>query len=148
MLKWLVRIGCLGLAFWLIPKGFMDAGLPVYHRLTGTVVEGEVIGFLAGRYRPSIQPENTAMRNGHRIARRPAYRYPDVPGGPLVHEGRALSAFTFSFVPFELGEKVTVVFAPGKPQASYLFEPATLAGGAMFLGFGVLCLYIGLGGKL
>ncbi|MCA1977611.1 MAG: hypothetical protein LDL19_00085 [Thiobacillus sp.] len=143
----LVRLGLLGLSFWLIPKGLMDAGYPVYYRMTGTVVEGEVTGFLAGRYHPSVQPENTAMRNGKRIARRPVYRYPTELGAPLTLEGRAKSAFTFSFAPYELGEKVTVVFPQGHPKDAYLFELGTLAGGTLFFGFGLLCLYIGAGGK-
>lgn len=144
----LVRLGLLGLSLWLIPKGFMDAGLPVYYRMTGTVVEGEVVGFLAGRWSPTVQPGNTAIRDGRRIARRPVYRYPDEPGGALVHEGRAKSTFAFSFAPFERGEKVSVVFPTGRPRDACLFEPGTLAGGTMFFGFGLLCLYIGAGGKL
>lgn len=138
----------LGLAIWLIPMGARDAALPAYYRMTGTVVEGEVIGFLAGRYTPSIQPESTAIRNGQRIARRPAFRYPAHPGAPAIHEARAKTAFTFSFAPYALGEKVTVVFPVGRPEEARMFEPGTLAGGAMMLGFGLLCGYIGLGGRL
>jgi hypothetical protein len=148
MLRWLVRLGMLGLAVWLIPKGAQEAGWPVYYRLTGTVVEGEIIGFLAGRHVRSVQPENTAMRNGHRIARPPVFRYPALPGGPASLQGRAPNAFTFSFVPYELGEKVTVVFPAGQPRHAQLFEAGALAGGVLFFGFGLLCGYIGLGGRL
>jgi len=143
-----VRLGMLGLAIWLIPKGAMDVVWPLTYRVTGTVVEGEVVGFLAGRYGRSVQPENTAIRDGRRIARPPVYRYPAVPGGPNTLEGKAKSAFTFSFVPYELGEKVTVVFAKGRPEQPYMFEAGTLAGGTLMFGFGLLCAYISLGGKL
>lgn len=148
MLRWLVRLGLLGLALWLVPKGAQEVGWPVYYRLTGTVVEGEVIGFLAGRYVRSVQPGNTALRNGRRIARPPVFRYPGVPRGVASYEGRAPTAFTFSFVPYELGEKVTVVFPAGQPQRAYLFEAGALAGGLLFFCFGLFCSYVGLGGRL
>lgn len=129
LLRAFARVGLLGLALWLIPLGALDLAWPVYHRLTGTVVQGEVVGFLAGRYKRSMQPENTAIRDGRRIARPPVYRYPATPGGPLALEGRAERAFTFSFVPYEKGERVTVVFAPGAPHTPYLFEAGPLVGG-------------------
>jgi hypothetical protein len=47
-----------------------------------------------------------------------------------------------------LGEKVTVVFPNGQPERGYLFAASSLVGGLMILGGGLLCLYIGLGGKL
>jgi hypothetical protein len=148
VIRLLVRLGLLGLAFWLIPKGIAEAGLPVYYRFTGTVVEGVVTGFLAGRVRPSVQPENTGVRKGRRFARPPVFLYPSKPGGSAHLEGRARSAFTFSFVPYELGEKVTVVFPSGHPQQAYLFAAGTVAGGTLIFGFGLLCLYIGLGRRL
>jgi hypothetical protein len=148
LLRFFVRLGLFGLSLWLIPKGAMDLALPVYYRATGTVVEGEVVGFLAGRYGGSVQPENTGVRDGRRVARPPVYRYPANPGGPATLEGQAKSAFTFSFMPYELGETVTVVFAEDEPGASYLFEAGTLAGGTLIFGFGLLCAFIGLGGKL
>ncbi len=147
-MRFFVRLGLLGLSLWLIPWGAMELALPVYYRATGTVVEGEVVGFLAGRHGGSVQPENTGVRDGRRIARRPVYRYPAKPGEPHTLEGRAKSAFTFSFAPYELGEKVTVVFAQDEPSQSWLFEAGTLAGGTLIFGFGLLCAFIGLGGKL
>lgn len=147
-MKLLVRAAMLGLGVWLLIMGWQTASYPVYYRLTGTVVEGEVIGFLAGRFSPSIQPENTAIRNGHRIARRPAYKYPASPSGAPELTGKANGAFTFSFNPYELGEKVTVVFPADRPEQSYLFAASTITGGLLFMGFGLLCVYIGVGGKL
>ncbi|MFM2318412.1 MAG: hypothetical protein RLZZ215_1033 [Pseudomonadota bacterium] len=147
-MKLLFRIALLGLGVWLLIMGWQTAYYPIYYRLMGTVVEGEVIGFLAGRYSPSIQPENIAIRNGHRIARRPAYKYPATVGGSPTLIGKANGAFTFSFYPFELGEKVTVVFPAAHSEQSYLFAASTIMGGLLFMGFGLLCVYIGVGGKL
>lgn len=148
MMKILLRIALFGLGMWMLIMGWQTAYYPIYYRVLGTVVEGEVIGFLAGRYSSSIQPENTAIRDGRRIARRPAYQYPASVGGSPTLTGKAKGAFTFSFYPFELGEKVTVVFPSTDPEQSYLFATSTITGGLLFIGFGLLCLYMGVGGKL
>jgi hypothetical protein len=137
-----------GLGGWLLFLGAQDTFYPVSYRIGGVVVEGEVIGFWAGRGTPSIQPENTALRNGHRIARRPAFKYPAQPGGELELIGKHRTSFTPSFNPYEMGEKVTVVFPTGQPQQAYLFAASSLAGGLGIMAAGLLCLYIGLGGRL
>lgn len=147
-MKFVLRFALFGLGVWLLIMGWQTAAYPLYYRMVGTTVEGEVIGFLAGRYSPSIQPENTAIRNGHRIARRPAYQYPASVGGSPTLIGKANGAFTFSFYPFELGEKVTVVFPTAHPERPYLLAMSTLTGGLLFMGFGAFCVYLGVGGKL
>jgi len=146
-MKFVLRLALLGLGIWMLVMGWQTAYHPIYYRIVGTVVEGEVMGFLAGRYSPSIQPENTAVRNGHRIARRPAYKYPATVGATPNLMGKANGAFTFSFYPYELGEKVTVVFPTGQPEQSYLFAASTIGGGLLFMGFGLWCFYLGVGGK-
>lgn len=145
--KLFFRVMLAGLGLWLGYMGVQDTYYPVAYRFTGTVVEGEVIGFWAGRYSPTIQPENTAMRDGRRIARRPAFRFLAEPGG-VAYIGKHRTSFTPSFNPYELGEKITVVFPDGQPERAYLFAASSLAGGLMILGGGLLCLYIGLGGRL
>ena len=142
------RVMLAGLGLWLAFMGAQDTYYPLACRFGGTVVEGEVIGFWAGRGTPTIQPENTALRNGHRIARRPAFKYPAQPGGEPVLIGKHRTSFTPSFNPYEMGEKVTVVFPTGQPQQAYLFAASSLAGGLGILSAGLLCLYIGLGGRL
>lgn len=142
------RVMLVGLGVWLVMLGARDFYQPLMYRLTGSVVEGEVIGFWAGRPNPSIQPESTAIRNGHRFARRPAYKYPTHPGAAMDRIGKPGTSFTFSFNPYQQGEKVTVVFPKGQPEQAVLFAAATLAGGLGLFGAGLLCLYIGLGGRL
>lgn len=147
-MKRIFRSAILVLGLWLFIMGWQTTYNPIYYRLTGTVVEGEVIGFLAGRHSPSIQPENTGVRNGRRIARHPAYQYPATAGGSPDLIGKARVAFMFSFYPYELGEKVTVVFPTAHPEQPSLFATSVIVGGILFMGFGLLCIYIGVGGKL
>jgi hypothetical protein len=79
--KLFFRVMLAGVGLWLGYMGVQDTYYPVAYRLTGSVVEGEVIGFWAGRYSPSIQPESTVIRDGKLIARRPAFRFSSGPGG-------------------------------------------------------------------
>lgn len=146
--KLFFRLMLVGLGGWLVFMGAQDTFYPVSYRLTGTVVEGKVIGFWAGRVSHSIQPENTAMRNGHFFARPAAYQFPAEPGGVLAYTGKYRISYTPSFNPFEMGEAVTVVFPQGQPGQAYLFAASSLAGGMMILGFGLWCLYLGLAGRL
>lgn len=99
-----------------------EAALPVWHRVAGVKVEGRVIGFLAGRSRPSVQPESTGVRKGKRRARRPVFRYPAAPGALDSLDGRASNGGFMLFGQFELNEKVTVVMAKGDPESGRIFS--------------------------
>ncbi len=137
---------CLGILLgWM---GVRDTYIPVHNRLFGVAVQGKVTGFLAGRNSPSVQLENTAQRNGRRIARRPVFYYPVTPNSSQYMSGQAKTSFVPSWSPYELNESVTIVFPKNHPEEPYLFSFSTILGGITSLGFGLLCVYIGLGGGL
>ena len=117
------------------------------YRLTGEVVEGRIVGFAAGRNGTTIQEEGSGMRNGKRKARRPFFRYAPVAGSTdSLTERSDLSASTISN--YEIGEKVTVVFAKDKPQDSYIFGTQVIVFGFLVICLGLFMLWIGIGGKL
>ena len=147
-MKLFIRLSLFCLGIWLGWMGVRDTYIPVHNRLFGSAVQGKVTGFLAGRYSPSVQLENTAQRNGRRIARRPVFYYPVAAGSSQYLSGQAKTSFVPSWSPYELNERVTIVFPKNHPEEPYLFSFSTILGGITSLGFGLLCVYIGLGGGL
>ena len=147
-MKSFIRFSLFCLGIWFGWMGVRDTYIPVHNRFFGVAVQGKIIGFLAGLYSPSVQLENTAQRNGRRIARRPVFYYPVAPGSSQYLSGQAKTSFVPSWSPYELNEKVTIVFPKNHPEESYLFSFSTILGGITSLGFGLLCVYIGLGGGL
>jgi hypothetical protein len=147
-MKLFIRLSLLCLGIWFGWMGVRDTYIPVHNRLFGVAVQGKVTGFLAGRYSPSVQLENTAQRNGRRIARRPVFYYPVAPGSSQYLSSQAKTSFVPSWSPYELNESVTIVFPKNNPEEPYLFSFSTILGGITSLGFGLLCVYIGLGGGL
>ncbi len=121
MMKFLLRLGLLGLGAWLLYTfgGYMVK--TIWYRASGEVVEGRVSGFLAGRYGATIQEKSTAIRGGRLKARRPAFQYPIAAGATDSLEGRSKLGVLFTFSQYEMNERVTVVFAKNQPKDAYIF---------------------------
>ena len=120
----------------------------ISYRMTGETVDGQIIGFLAGRYNPSVQDKPTGVRNGKRKARRPVFRYPKTLGSTDSVTSKSDAGVFFNFMQYELGESVTVVFSKSNPENGYIFGFQVLLMNFLVLCLGLFMLYIGIGGKL
>lgn len=147
MLKFVLRLLLIGLALFILYVFGRSTTKTLWYRMAGTVVEGRVSGFLAGKYGASVQQEATAIRNGRRKARRPVYQYPVSENGLDSLTGKSEVATLLSFSQFELNEQVTVVFDPENPQDSYIFSGQLLLTGLLLILFGCYVLYMGVTGK-
>ncbi len=123
------------------------AAKTVWFRVAGTTVEGRVEGFLAGRNSPSVQKEGTGVRKGKTRARRPVFKYPLAEGSSDSLTARSSTAVMFSFSQYELGEKVPVVFSPGKPEDAHIFGFQLIAMNFLVLLLGIFMLKIGATGR-
>lgn len=148
MLKFIFRILLFGLGLFTIYSFGFPGAKTIWYRATGTVVEGRVSGFLAGRNSPSVQQESTGVRNGKRKARRPVFRYTTGATSTDSLTGRSPVAALFTFSQFEINESVTVVFDPVDPQDSYLFNWQLLLMNLLLVLFGLYMVAIGIGAKV
>ncbi len=148
MLKFIFRLLFIGLALFVFYTFGVSAAKTIWYRATGTVVEGRVCGFLAGRNTPSVQQESTGVRKGKRKARRPVYRYPVAASSSDSLTGRSNVSTLFTFSQFNMDESVTVVFDPDNPQDSYIFNWQLILMSLLVILLGVYMLAIGLGGRV
>jgi hypothetical protein len=147
MTKLFFRILLIGLGLFLTYTFGKDALLPMYYRVTGTVVEGRISGFLAGRGSQSVQRGSDGVRNGKRRARRPAFVYPTAPGGRDSLEGRASTGAFFTFSNYELNERVTVVYNPRDPTDAYIIGFQIFIGALLCVLLALYALKIGITGR-
>lgn len=147
MLKIVFRMLFIGLAFFILYVFGVSTAKTLWYRISGTVVEGRVSGFLAGKYGASIQQQSTGLRKGKKKARRPVYRYPIAENSTDSLTGRSDLATLFSFSQFELNEPVTVVFDPQNPQDSFVFSGQLLLTAILVILFGLYILYMGITGR-
>lgn len=147
MLKFIVRLLLAGVAAFIFFTFGTSLFNTVRYRLSGTVVEGRVTGFLAGRNTPSVQTESTGVRKGKRRARRPVYRYPVSEASADSLTGKSNLATLFSFTQFDLNERVTIVFSPAKPEDSYIFSGQLLFTNLLVLLFGAFMFYMAWSGR-
>lgn len=147
MLKLIFRILLTGLAIFIFYSFGIGLGKTVWYRMNGTVVEGRVSGFLAGRNSPSVQMEPTGVRNGKLKARRPVYTYPVAENATDSLTSRSGIGTLFTFSQFSLNERVTVVFDPDNPGDSYIFSGGLLLSSLLLILFGLYVLYMGVVGK-
>ena len=147
MLKFIVRLLLVGVAAFIFYTFGTTLFKTVWYRTSGTVVEGRVSGFLAGRNAPTVQSESTGVRKGKRKARRPVYRYPVSESSADSLDGRSNLATMFSFAQFDLNERVTVVFSPTQPEDSYIFSGQLLFTNLLVLLFGCFMLYMAWSGR-
>lgn len=148
MLKFIFRILLFGLGLFTVYTFGFSGAKTIWYRATGTVVEGRVSGFLAGRNSPSVQQESTGVRKGKRRARRPVFRYPVAAASADSLTGRSHVAALFTFSQFEINESVTVVFNPGDPQDCYLYNWQLLLMDLLLVLFGLYMIAIGIGAKV
>ena len=147
MLKFIFRLLFVALGVWVVYTFGRDAVEPIWYRMSGTAVEGRIIGFLAGRNSPSVQPEPTGVRKGKRIARRPVFRYPTSQGATDSLDGRSSTGGFLLFGHYDLHEKVTVVMQADNPQKAHIFS-LRLIGMAMVIAlFGLFLVWMGITGK-
>lgn len=147
MLRWFFRIALLLLGLAIVYWFGGDAAQAVSHRVTGTTVEGQIVGFLAGRG-TSIQPESTGVRKGKRRARRPVFRYPVAAGSTDSLTAKSSTGAMFTFSQYELGEPVTVVFSPSNPQNARIFGFQTIFVSLLVALLGLYMIFIGVTGRL
>lgn len=121
MLKIIFRILFLGLGLFTTYTFGLDTFEPIWHRVTGIIVEGRISGFLAGRHSPSVQREPDGVRKGKRRARRPVFMYPTAPASPDSLEGRSSTSGFLVFGNYQLNERVTVVFDKSNPANAHIF---------------------------
>jgi Protein of unknown function (DUF3592) len=143
MLKLFFRLALVLLGLWLAYQFGRDVVKPLHYKMTGEQVEGRVEGFLAGRFSPSMQPENTGMRNGKRKARRPVFRYPIALNSSDSLSGRNGSGVLFTFFQYNLNEKVTVVFPKNDPKDGYILSFSTIFVSFILFLFGLFMAYLG-----
>lgn len=147
MIKIIFRVLLFALGLFVVFQFGRSAIKPIWYRISGSVVEGKVIGFLAGRYSPSVQLEPTGVRNGKTKARRPVFRYPIAISSTDSLTGRSDVSTLFTFSQFKINESVTVVFASTDPQDSYLFNWQLILMDFLVVLFGLYMLFMGLTGK-
>ncbi|HRF42286.1 MAG TPA: hypothetical protein PK198_26025 [Saprospiraceae bacterium] len=147
MLKFIFRLLFVALGLWITYTFGRDAVEPVLYRLSGTTVEGRIIGFLAGRKSPSVQPEPTAIRKGRRIARRPVFRYPTAVGATDSLDGRSSTGGFLIFGHFDLHEQVTVVMPAENPQNAHIFSLRLIGMAFVVALFGLFLIWMGITGK-
>lgn len=148
MLKFIVRIALLGLGLFTLYVFGRNTLEPVWHRMTGTVVEGRVSGFLVGRNASSVQREPDGVRKGKRRARRPVFVYPSTPGGTDSLEARSSTATFFTFSNYALNERVRVVFDQKNPANAHIFGWQLIAMSFLVTLLGLYMVRIGVLGKL
>lgn len=83
--------------------------------MSGTAVEGRIIGFLAGRNSPSVQPEPPAFGKAKGSARRPVFRYPTSQGATDSLDGRSSTGGFLLFGHYD-SEKVSRSDAGRQPS--------------------------------
>lgn len=140
LLRTFFRLVFLGLAGFFFVWGFNSVYTPWLYKTRGVTVTGRVEGFWAGKYGGSVQPEPTAIRNGRRIARKPAFRYPTGLAATDSLTGKNSPPQLFQH--YRLGEKVTVVYLPGNPADAWLFEWRGLGGVILLLVAGVVMVWM------
>jgi len=147
MLKFIFRLLFVALGLWVTYTFGRDAVEPVLYRMSGTAVEGRIIGFLAGRHNPSVQPEPTAIRKGKRMARRPVFRYPTSQGAADSLDGRSSTGGFLLFGHYDLHEKVTVVMPRENPQKAHIFSLRLIGMALVVALFGLFLIWMGISGK-
>ncbi|NUO03433.1 MAG: hypothetical protein HUU01_22705 [Saprospiraceae bacterium] len=147
MTKLFFRLALLGLGCFLLYTFGEDTIKTIWYRATGEVVEGRISGFLAGRNNPSVQLESTGVRKGKRRARRPVFRYPVAEGAKDSLEGRSGASAFFTFTQYDLHERVSVVFAKGKPEDAYLFGIQMILANTLLSLFAIYMMSIGIRGR-
>lgn len=147
MIKFFFRLSLIALGAWLLYTFGGNASKTIWYRATGEVVTGRISGFLAGRYGPSVQQENSGVRNGRRRARRPVFQYPIATGSTDSLEGRSGVAVLSRLSQYELSEPVTVVFAKGKPADAYLFGTQLILMNILLSLFAIYMMSMGIRGK-
>lgn len=148
MLKFIFRILLFGLGIFLTYTFGRDTLEPLWHRMTGTAVEGRISGFLAGRNSPSVQREPDGVRKGKRRARRPVFVYPTAPDSRDSLEARSSTSAFFTFSNYGLHERVTVVFAKNSPENAHIFGWQLIGGAFLCTLLGLYMVRIGVLGRL
>jgi hypothetical protein len=148
MLKFIFRVLLFGLGLFITYLFGRDTFEPIWHRATGTVVEGRISGFLAGRNAPSVQRESDGVRKGKRRARRPVFVYPTTPNGRDSLEARSRTATLSTLSNYALNERVTVVFDKKDPSNAHIFGVQLVIGSFFATLLGLYMVRIGVLGRL
>ncbi len=131
----------LGMGIFLIYSGGEGIVKPTLYAVTGVRVEGQIIGFWAGKTNRTVQQEDTALRSGKLKNRKPAYRYPIAIGAKDSLTGRNTVAGLF-WNSFEKGDIVTVVFPKGDPSDAWILDYSGVGRNLLFVLVGCLFAYI------
>jgi hypothetical protein len=148
MKKLIIQIAMLGLGIFITYTFGRDAFLPIRYRLTGTVVEGRISGFLAGRGSGTVLTESDGVRSGKRRARKPVFVYPASASGMDSLESRSSTAALTLISNYKMHERVTVVYHPDQPQEAYLFGFQIITGALLCVILGLYACKIGVTGRL
>lgn len=111
----------------------------IQYQLTGSSVQGTIIGFRGSKTSTSVFAENTAKKRGKYRARRPVYRYPIKVGSLDSLDGYAKSTIIIPWLNFDLHENVKVVMDKNNPVKSHIFSPGIFFTDFLLL---LLCLYM------
>jgi Protein of unknown function (DUF3592) len=130
---------CMG-AF-LFYSGVVGMVKPVLYAATGVHVQGEIVGFWAGRSNPSIQKNASGLRASKQKNRKPAYRYPIAVGAKDSLTGKNTVA-PLLWNSFEQGDKVTVVFPKEDPSDAWILDYTGMGRSVVFVLVGCLFMYI------
>ncbi|MEZ4984478.1 MAG: hypothetical protein R2795_05480 [Saprospiraceae bacterium] len=147
MLRFIFRILFVVLGLGIFGYFGFDAVAPLWYRVTGTVVEGRVIGFLAGKHSPSVQPEPTGVRKGRRLARRPVFRHPVALGAKDSLDTRSRTGGFLLFGHYDLHQSVTVVMPKGQPERAQILGFRLMFMGVIASLFGLFIAWMGWSGK-
>ena len=131
----------LGMGIFLIYSGGAGLLKPALYAATGVRVEGQIIGFWAGKTNSSVQEGDNALRNGKRKNRKPAYRYPIAPGATDSLTGKNTVAGLL-WNSFEKGDKVSVVFPKDNPSDAWILDYSGAGRNILFVLVGCLFAYM------
>ena len=145
MVKLFFRTALFLLGLWLSYHFGSDVLKPFYYKITGEQAVGRVEGFLAGRYNPSVQLENSGVRNGRLKARRPVFRYPIASNSRDSVSSSNGSGVMYLLFQYDLNDKVSVVFPKNNPKDGYIFGFMSIFVSFLLFLFGLYMAYLGVG---
>lgn len=124
---------------YIIGKPFVNT---LQDRFVGGSAEGIVIGFRGKGASKAILMDGDGAYKQKKKARRPVFRYPRSEGSIDSVTVFSTSTSFFTFLNFELGEKVTVVYPKNKVESGHIWSTTLLATDMVLVLFSFFMIYL------